>query len=97
MELLYADDLVLAAETEYVLMEKLWKWKKGMESKGLSLNTGKTKVMRCQVSKGPENILVVFAERVLVAILLCVACHSWVHKRCSGISGRLMNNVDFHC
>ena len=28
MELLYADDLVLVAETEELLMEKLHKWKK---------------------------------------------------------------------
>ena len=49
MELLYADDLVLVAETEELLMEKLRKWKKGMELKGLRVNIGKTKVMRCQV------------------------------------------------
>ena len=30
IELLYADDLVLVAETEELLMEKLRKWKKGM-------------------------------------------------------------------
>ena len=35
MELLYADDLVLVAETEELLMEKLRKWKRGMELKGL--------------------------------------------------------------
>ena len=26
-----------------------------------------------------------------------VYCLRWVHKRCSGISGRLKSNVDFHC
>ena len=26
-----------------------------------------------------------------------VYCLRWVHKRCSGISGKLMSNVDFHC
>ena len=35
MELLYADDLVPVAETEELLMEKLRKWKRGMELKGL--------------------------------------------------------------
>ena len=35
MELLYADDLVLVAETEELLMDKLRKWKKSMELKGL--------------------------------------------------------------
>ena len=44
MELLYADDLVLVAETEELLMEKLRKWKRGMELKGLRVNIGKTKV-----------------------------------------------------
>ena len=24
-------------------------------------------------------------------------CLRWVHKRCSGISGKLKSNVDFHC
>ena len=38
MELLYADDLVLVAETEELLMEKLRKWKRGMELKGLRVN-----------------------------------------------------------
>ena len=28
----------------------------------------------------------------------CVSeCHRWVHKRCSGISGKLKSNVKFHC
>ena len=42
VELLYADDLVLA-ESEELLMEKLRKWKNGMEAKGLRVNAGKTK------------------------------------------------------
>ena len=39
------------------------------------------------------------ASRVLVIIPLgkCVACHKWVHKRCSGISGRLGYVADFRC
>ena len=52
MELLYTDDLVLVEETEELLMEKLRKWKRGMELKGLRVNIGKTKVMRCQVRIG---------------------------------------------
>ena len=35
MELLYADDLVLMAETEELLVEKIRRWKAGMEEKGL--------------------------------------------------------------
>ena len=39
MELLYAADPVLVAETEDLLLEMLQKWKKGMELKGLRVNT----------------------------------------------------------
>ena len=39
MELLYADDLVLMAESEELLLEKLRKWKNGMEAKGLRVNS----------------------------------------------------------
>ena len=45
MELLYADDLILMAESGELFMEKLRKWKKGMEAKSLRVNAGKTKVM----------------------------------------------------
>ena len=27
----------------------------------------------------------------------CIACHKWIHKRCSGISGRLGYVADFRC
>ena len=33
-ELLYADDLALIAETEEELVEKIERWKDGMEKKG---------------------------------------------------------------
>ena len=29
--------------------------------------------------------------------IFCEECHRWVHKRCSGISGKLKSNADFHC
>ena len=29
--------------------------------------------------------------------IFCVECHRWVHKRCSGISGKLTSNADYHC
>ena len=51
-ELLYADDLALLAESEKLLMEKVNRWKLGMEEKGLRVNIGKTKVMRCLSGAG---------------------------------------------
>ena len=44
-ELLYADDLVIIAESEEELRSKLSKWKQAMEAKGLRVNVGKTNVM----------------------------------------------------
>ena len=45
MELLYADDLILMAESEESLRDKIAKCKSGLEAKCLKMNTGKTKVM----------------------------------------------------
>ena len=51
-ELGYADDLVIIAESEKRLMEKVSKWKEDLERKGLKVNVGKTKVMKCMVGSG---------------------------------------------
>jgi len=40
------------AESKELLLEKIKKWKVGMEEKGLRVNVGKTKVMRCQEDAG---------------------------------------------
>ena len=45
LELLYADDLILMAESEESLCDKIVKWKSGLEAKCLKMNIGKTKVM----------------------------------------------------
>src|SRR5579863_8258923 len=44
-ELLFADDLILMAESMELLLERLGVWKASMEAKGLKMNVGKTKVM----------------------------------------------------
>jgi len=44
-ELLYADDLAVIAETEEALIKRLNEWKDNVESKGVSVNMNKTKVM----------------------------------------------------
>ena len=98
MELLYADDLVLMAKSEKLLMEKLKKWKKGMEAKGLRVNAGNTKVMQCRVSKFQSEDS---GEHPCGVCRKGVASNSIriqsLHKRCSGISGKLKSNIDFHC
>ena len=50
LELFYADDLVLLAESREKLMEKISIWKEGLESKGLRVNVWKTKVMKCHAT-----------------------------------------------
>ena len=39
----------------------------------------------------------VFARRELRATQSGVECLKWVHKRCSGLSGKSKSNTDFHC
>ena len=47
-ELLYADDLVVIAETEDDLIKRLNEWKDNMENRGVRVNMNKTKVMICE-------------------------------------------------
>ena len=44
---LYADDLVIIAESLEECVRRLLTWKKAMEKKGLRVNAGKTKIMIC--------------------------------------------------
>ena len=44
-DLMFADDLAVAAETEEEMQRRWIGWQNGMESKGLKVNTGKTEVM----------------------------------------------------
>ena len=44
---LYADDLVIVAESLEECVRRLLTWKAAMEKKGLRVNAGKTKIMIC--------------------------------------------------
>ena len=102
-ELLYADDLVLIAETTDLLMEKLKLWKDNMENKGLRVNMGKIKVMIC--GKGFDTIkppgkypCSVCRKGAGRNSILCTSCDAWVHKKCNnGIKGRFADKPDFQC
>ena len=102
-ELLYADDLVLLAESEERLLEKIKCWKHGMEAKGLRVNMVKTKVMRCQRKSGQVEETGkwpcgVCKKGVGRNSVLCKECRKWVHFRCSGLVGALKDeNVNFTC
>ena len=77
-------------------------WKKGLESKVLKVNMGKTKIMisgrilhtlqtcgkySCAVCKEGVGKNSIFRSR----------CSFWVHKKCSDIPGRLVEDPDFRC
>ena len=96
-ELLYADDLVLIAEIEIEI-----EWKDKMENKRLCVNMGKLKMMICQKgldTKKPSGKYPCSLCRKGVKrnSIFCTSCNAWVHKKCSGIKGRLLDVPDFKC
>ena len=103
-ELLYADDLIIIAETLEDLIAKLKSWKNGMESKGLRVNMPKTKVM---VSGQGLDVLVESGKYPCAVCLSgvgernairCTSCGRWVHGRlaCSGVE-HVGNIPDYVC
>ena len=93
-ELLYADDIVLMAESEDELRIKFLKWKENMECKGLKVNIGKTKVMTGgegtgTVEESGKWPCSVCKRGVGSNSLQCTGCKKWVHRKCSGVKGSL--------
>jgi hypothetical protein len=92
-EILYADDLVLMADSMEELQVKFDGWKSMIERKGLKVNMGKTKVM--VNGEGSEKMVSridpcgVCDKRVKANSELGIGCKKWVHKRCSGVKGAL--------
>ena len=101
-ELLYADDLVIIATSLQELLQKLEHWKNEMEAKGLRVNMPKTKIM---ISADGTNTLkdsgkypcAVCRQGVGSNSIQCTQCSFWVHKKCSGIKGRLKPDPSFVC
>jgi len=98
LELLYADDLILMAESEESLRDKIVKWKSGFEAKGLKTITGKRNVpvmficsMKDKVEEKGKWPCGVCKKRVCNNSILCHSCKKWIHKRCSGVKGCLRN------
>ena len=52
IELPYTDDCVLIAETEEHPLDRLRKWKDGMDMKSLRVTAGEAEVMWCQDGEG---------------------------------------------
>ena len=88
-ELLYADYLVLMAETMEELEAQFIRWKAAFEGKGLKVNLGKTKVME---SSGSGVVVLakidpcgVCGKRAKVNCVRCMTCKKWIHARCARV------------
>ena len=101
-ELLYADDLVIIATSEAVLLEKLQLWKTNMEAKGLRVNMGKTKCLFSGIDLDPLKDSVKFPCVVCRSgvgrnSILCFGCNPWVHSKCSGLCRKLVEDPLYRC
>ena len=90
---LYADDLVIIAESLEECVRRLLTWKEAMEEKGLRVNAGKTKIMDLLQSSG-EFPSAVCRTGVGSNSIFCKDCKHWVHKKCSGLK-RLTEDPDY--
>ena len=98
---LYADDLVVIAESLEECVRRLLTWKEAIEKKGLRVNAGKTKIMICgtgldlRQSSG-KFPCAVCRTGVGSNSIFCNGCKHWVHKKCSGLK-RLKKDPDYRC
>ena len=98
---LYADDLVIIAESMEECVRKLLAWKGAKEEKGLRVNAGKTKIMICGtgldlLQSSGEFPFAVCCTGVGSNSIFCKGCKHWVRKKCSGLK-RLTEDPDYRC
>ena len=96
---IYADDLVIIADSLEEYVRRLLIWKEAMKKKGLRVNAGKTKVMICGtcldlLKSSGEYPCAVCRTGVGNNSIYCNGCKFWVHKKCSGLQ-RLTPNPDY--
>jgi len=93
-ELLYADDLVVIAESEANLIKRLNEWKNNVEDRGMRVNMNITKIMisgerQKPVQKAARWPCGACGRGVGNTLIQCTSCRKWVHKKCSGIKGSM--------
>ena len=101
---LYADNLVIIAESLEECVRRLLTWKEAMEKKGLRVNAGKTKIMICGTgldllqSSGefPWAVCRTGVGSNSSISIFCNGCKHWVHKKCSGLKC-LKEDPDYRC
>ena len=76
------NDLVIMSDDMEDLKEKFWNWKDALKSKGLKINTRKTKVMvsgsEGELFKSKIDLRGVCGRRVMANSVLCKKCGNWV-------------------
>ena len=104
LEILYAHDIVLMAESMAEQQEKIYGWKSALESNGLKVNLMKTRVMMSEIwqvtvipssKKDPCGI---YCRKTMLKAVLCRYCGNLIHGRCAKIN-RVTNGlaIDFKC
>ena len=98
---LYADDLVIIAESLEECVRRPLTWKEAMEKKGLRVNVGKTEIMICGtgldlLQSSGEFPCAVCCTGVGSNSIFCNGCKHWMHKKCSGLK-RLKKDPDYRC
>jgi len=93
-ELLYADDLVVIAETEEHLIQRLNEWKDNVENRGMRVNMNKTKVMvsgerQKPLQKAARWPCGVCGRGVGSNSIQCTSSQKWIHKKRSSIKGSM--------
>ena len=99
---MYADALVVIAETEEDLIKRLNEWKDFAENRGMRVNMNKTKVM---ISGEWEKVTQkavswpcgVCGRGVGNNSIQCTSCKKWVHRKCSGIKGSMYKVMKTFC
>ena len=101
-EILYADDLVLMSESLEDLRERLQRWRRALEGKGLKANVGKTKMMvsvtEGKITSSKIDPCGVCGKRVGSNSVCCTQCMKWIHGRCTTMKKVTCSSArDFVC
>ena len=99
-EMLFADDLVLTADSEDKVKDMFLKWRNALEKRGLKINVSKTKLLvsgdKIENEETGRYPCAVCRKGVGSSSIQCSKCTKWVHKRCSGMR-TLTNMARFAC
>ena len=84
----------MRSETKEDLINRLNEWKNNVENRGMRVNMNKTKVVISEERQKPLQKAArwpygVCGRGVGSNSIQCTSCHKWVHKKCSGIKGRM--------